>query len=51
MVLMKIACEALRQFALSVVVDIDQSRHTRIGSTDLHGSLLEAGAGEVADRL
>jgi hypothetical protein len=50
-VLVEIAREALRQFALAVVVNIDQSRHTRMGSTDLHGCLLEAGPGEVADRL
>jgi hypothetical protein len=50
-VLVEIACEALRQFALSVVVNIDQSRHTKLASTDLHGCLLEASAGEVADRL
>jgi hypothetical protein len=50
-VLVEIACEALRQFARSVVVNMDQSRHTRMGSADLYGCLLEAGAGEVADRL
>jgi hypothetical protein len=50
-VLVEIACKALRQVALSVVVNIDQSRHTRMGSTDLHGCLLESGAGEVTDRL
>ena len=50
-VLVEVACEALRQFALSVVVNTDQRRHTRMGSTELHGRPLEAGAGEVADRL
>src|SRR5215831_879748 len=48
-VLVEIACEALRQFARSVVVNIDQSRHTRMRSANLYGCLLEAGAGEVAD--
>ncbi len=47
----EIACEALRQFALAVIVNIDQSRHTRMGSTDLHGCLLKAGASEISDRF
>ena len=50
-VFVEIACKALRQFARFVVVDIDQSRHTRTRSADLHGCLLKAGAGQVADRL
>jgi hypothetical protein len=49
--IVEIAREALRQFARSMVVNIDQSRHTRMGSADLYGCLLEARAGEVADRL
>ena len=50
-VLVEIICEAFWQFTRFVVVNIDQSRHTGVRSTDLHCSLLEAGAGEVADRL
>jgi hypothetical protein len=50
-VLMEITCKALRQFAFSMVVHIDQRRHTRMGPTDFHGCLLQASAGEVPDRL
>jgi hypothetical protein len=50
-VLVEIACQALGQFARFVVVNVDQSRHARTRSADLLSRLLQAGAGEVADRL
>jgi hypothetical protein len=50
-VLMEIACQPLRQFARFMIVDVDQCRHARARSADLHGRLLQAAAGEVPDRL
>ena len=50
-VLVEIARKPLRQFTRFVIVDVDQRRHARTRSADLHGCLLQAGAGEVPDRL
>jgi hypothetical protein len=50
-VFVEIACEALWQFPRAMIVNIDESCHARIGATDLHDCLLEAGAGEIADCL
>ena len=50
-VLVEVSGKALRQFARLGIVDVDERRHAWPRSADLDGSLLQAGAGEVADRL
>ena len=43
MMIVKIACEALRQFALVMVVDINKSGETLLPPRRLHCMLLQAG--------
>ena len=51
MAVVEIPRQPLRQFARLVVVEIDQRRDARPGPADFDRSLLQAGAGKVADRL
>ena len=50
-VIVKIAREPLRQFALVMVVDVDQSREAVLSSGRPHRVLLQAGSREIADRF
>ena len=47
----EVAGEALRQFAGFVVVEVDQRSDALPRARDFGRRLLQAGAGEVADRL
>ncbi len=50
-VLVEVSGKALRQFACLGIVDVDERCHAWPRSADLDGSLLQAGAREVADHL
>ena len=47
----KVAGQPLGQFARLVVVQVDQRRDARPRAADFGRGLLQAGAGEIADRL
>ena len=48
MMIVKIACEALRQFTLVMVVDVNKSGETLLPPRRLHCMLLQAGSRQIA---
>jgi hypothetical protein len=51
MVIVKVGGKAFRQFALVVIIDIDECGKTLLRATDFRRALLEAGPGEIAHRF
>ena len=49
--IVKVSGEPLRQFALVMVVDVDQCGETRFSAGRLHRMLVQAGSSQIADCL